>query len=178
MGTAPVLLPSLFERYLYLNGASAQRWIQVLLTTGFLIGVVALCGLLDAWSPFVGLLALALAFTTLLTLGKKSEILALDRPNGKYRIYNAFYGLQFGVWQSLPIINRVVVKYFSEFSVAGRRSWQVISRQQSYIVLLSVPAPHKAIIIGKFSAREEAEALLFANEAAAYLGVDTYVFDR
>ena len=175
MGDSLVLLPSLFSRYLYHIGPISQLWIQLLLGFSISLGGLAVYGRLG---PFVGVLALGIALIAILTLGKKAEILALDRPNNRYRIYNAFFGLQLGMWQALPSINRVVVKYFSEYSVSSKRSWQVNSPQQCFIVLLSVPAPHRAIIIGKFPVNKEPEALLFANEAAAYLRVSTLVFDQ
>lgn len=178
MPSRSIPLASVFERYLYLNGASAHRWIQILGAISIAVGIAAVYGQVGAWAPFIGLLALALIAIALLTLGSEAMLVMLDRSNNKYRLFNAFYGMRVGTWRALPPVNRVVVKYFSEYTVAGRRGWQVNSARQSFIVLLSVPPPNKAIIVGRFANTKEAEALLLANEIAAYLGVDTLVYDR
>jgi hypothetical protein len=76
-------------------------------------------------------------------------------------------------------VTSVVLKYFSEYTIAGRRSWQVNTPEQSYIVMLSSEAAnHKGVIVHKFRYHEKEQAAQVANELANYLAVPCRFFDK
>ena len=176
MPVAPVL-PSRFVRYVYANGAISQRWVHILIAANLLDVAVVWTSPSASWKPLAVLLAISLFFVIGI-LSEKAKQIGFDRANNRFRHSSTYFRvLTIGGWQPLPPISRVVVKHYSEYTIASRRSWQVNTAQQSYIVLLSVPAPQQAIIAGKFQATQAAEAMLYANEIAAHLGVDAYIFE-
>jgi hypothetical protein len=104
---------------------------------------------------------------------------AIDKVKRRYRHFVWLLGLRIGSWQQYAQVTGVVVKYFSEYTVADRRSWQVNTPEQSYIVMLSSkPASHKAIIVHKFSFQQKEQAVRVATELANYLAVPFRMFDE
>ncbi|QDA61375.1 hypothetical protein [Hymenobacter jejuensis] len=111
-------------------------------------------------------------------LGFSSTDFALDPSRRRYRYFATVLGMKVGTWQPLPPVNRVVVKFFSELPIAGRRGWQVNNPVHYYIVMLSVGQSAKGIIVKKFHESEKPEALELADELAAYLDVEVALFEQ
>ena len=141
-----------------------------------MVGVL-LCvfGLLALRLPFI-IFGLLLQLLIAAVHSERQE-LALDLPQRRYRRFASFFGFKHGSWQPLPDITGVVVKYFSEYEVAGRRQWQIESAQASYVLLLSVRNSEQGIVVQKFVYQQKAEALVLAGSIARYLGVDTILYD-
>lgn len=166
-------MPQYFTRYLQVKGAITQRCGHYLAGAGTALAAAAAFAPLGTLRPSVVMLALLLGFAALL-LVDRAEQLALDPVNGRFRHFNSFFGFTWGDWQALPRVSQVVVKPFSQLDKTD--SWPAAGPQRSRIVLLSVPKSRRAIVAGKFSADQEAEAMLFANDITSYLGVKGYVF--
>ncbi|WP_303311949.1 hypothetical protein [Hymenobacter sp. BT730] len=137
-----------------------------LMTTGALIFCLGLVGF------HFGLLffSAVLIITGLILRTEPSEF-ELDLPGRRYRRFTNVFGVKSGEWQPLPPITGVVVKYFSEYEIAGRRGWQVETAQIYYILMLSVQNSPQGIIIEKFSFWQKEKALHLADSIAQYLDV-------
>jgi hypothetical protein len=103
---------------------------------------------------------------------------AVDRNRHRYRYFNNLFGFPIGTWQPLPIVSAIVMKYFSELPISGRRGWQVQNFQAYCIVMLSTTAAnHKGIIVYKFPYRDKTQALQLTAELAQYFDVPTHIYD-
>ncbi len=167
-------MPKYFTRYLQLKGPATQRYGQCLAAAGTVLAAAAVFAPLGTLRPSLVMFAILLCFAAL-PLVDKAEQLALDPINGRFRHFNSFFGFTWGAWQALPRISKVVVKPFSQLDKGDKFSWPSSSPRRSRIVLLSVPTSRRAIVAGKFSDDQEAEALLFAKELAVCLGVEGFV---
>ncbi|WP_426060132.1 hypothetical protein [Hymenobacter sp. B1770] len=124
---------------------------------------------------FTGFFSLVIAFV----LAVDCPDFAIDKVKRRYRHFTRLLGVRVGEWKKCPQVTSVVIKYFSEYTVAGRRNWQVNTPEQSYIVMLSSEAVnHKGIIVHKFSYRDKEQAVQVATELADYLAVPCHYFDE
>jgi hypothetical protein len=77
---------------------------------------------------------------------------AVDKLGQNYQRFTSLLGMRFGEWNTLPPVTGVMMKYFSETPIAGRRGWQVQNPLGYAIVMLSTQATnHQGVIVHKFN---------------------------
>ncbi|UYZ63612.1 hypothetical protein [Hymenobacter weizhouensis] len=127
---------------------------------------------------YLGAVAMVvLGVVPVLARNRMMTTLEINHSSGRYRICSHVLGLQRGQWKKLPLVQRVVVRYFSEY-VAASSDYQEGDFQQAreYILLFSVPDSPTGVILYRHPVREQAVAI--ACQIGDALGVEVVEFNQ
>ncbi|WBA43607.1 hypothetical protein [Hymenobacter canadensis] len=103
----------------------------------------------------------------------------LDTRTRQYRHGGNLFGLHLGSdWLRLPDVQRVVVRYFSDFTVvdSGYSDGDESSKNQRYIVLLSVSESAQGLVVADFPKQQQ--ALQLGRQLGQALVLDVLECDR
>lgn len=118
---------SSYHKLITSRSDQAFWWVLALAFGGTLayLGQHALAGLLAA---------------TWLIVSQHKAVIEVDVAANQYRVGTQLFGICLADWQRLPMAQRVVVRYFSQYAVSYTDSGaEETEKSQDYIVLLSVP---------------------------------------
>lgn len=97
----------------------------------------------------------------------------------RFRKYYAVLRIKIGVWQPIPIVVGVTIKYFSTATKSDSKySWgPSTNRVEEVIVMLSVRDASTGFIIGRFSVSDVNDAIDLAHDTAEQfqVSVNTYL---
>ncbi|AII53283.1 hypothetical protein [Hymenobacter sp. APR13] len=123
-------------------------------------------------------MAVALALFAIFLVGYSTQW-QLNTRTRQYRHGGNLFGLHMGSdWLRLPDVQRVVIRYFSDFAVtdSGYSDGDESSKDRRYILLLSVPESAQGLVVGQL--RNQQQAVQLGCQLGRALGLPVLECDR
>jgi hypothetical protein len=139
--------------------------LQVVLLAG---GALLLCSGLIA----PGLLVLAITTSTF----TKNKGIELDLKTRQYRFFASVLGLKIGDWESLPAVDHITMKYFTELVTSGKAGRMRTVQDKRYIVMFSVLDSYQGVILHE--TKKYRAAISLTSFLAHALNVEAKIYDH
>jgi hypothetical protein len=111
-----------------------------------------------------------------LLFGTTQKGVELDIQAQRYRFFTLIIGFRIGSWETLPNVQRVVMKYYSDLVTHGKPGRMRTDSDRRYIIMFSVPNSTQGVIIHETYGYESAMNL--TKSLADFLGVEAKVYDK
>ncbi|TGE06494.1 hypothetical protein [Hymenobacter fodinae] len=119
-----------------------------------------------------GVISLAIAVFAITT----NKGIELDLTSRHYRLFTSSLGIRMGDWETIPAVQHITMKYFSDLVTFGRPGRMRIDKDQRYLVMFSILNSTEGVILHKFQKYDS--ALKLARFLADALSVEVKLYDH